>query len=66
MHGAVISGLESALVILLAAVLLRESVTRPAILAIVIALGGLAVLAGVGTGAGGGTAAGDLLVAGGC
>ena len=64
-HGAVIGGLESGLVILLAAVLLREAVTRPAILAIVVALGGLAVLAGVGTGAGGGTAAGDLLVAGG-
>jgi O-acetylserine/cysteine efflux transporter len=63
-HGAVINGLESGLVVLLAAVLLRESVTRPAILAIVVALGGLAVLAGVGTGAGG-TAAGDLLVAGG-
>jgi O-acetylserine/cysteine efflux transporter len=64
-HGAVIGGLESGLVVLLAAVLLRETVTRPAILAIVIALAGLAVLAGVGTGAGGGTAAGDLLVAGG-
>ena len=64
-HGAVINGLESGLVVLLAAVLLRESVTRPAILAIVVALGGLAVLAGVGSGAGGGTAAGDLLVAGG-
>jgi uncharacterized membrane protein len=46
-------------------VLLRESVTRPAILAIVVALGGLAVLAGVGAGTGGSTAAGDLLVAGG-
>ncbi|MGD0926457.1 MAG: DMT family transporter [Streptosporangiaceae bacterium] len=64
-HGAVINGLESGLVVLLAAMLLRETVTRPAILAIVVALGGLAVLAGVGTGAGGGTAAGDLLVAGG-
>jgi O-acetylserine/cysteine efflux transporter len=64
-HGAVISGLESGLVVLLAAVLLRETVTRPAILAIVIALGGLAVLAGAGAGPGGGTAAGDLLVAGG-
>ena len=64
-HGAVINGLESALVVLLAAVLLRETVTRPAILAVVVALGGLAVLAGVGTGGGGGTAAGDLLVAGG-
>ena len=64
-HGAVINGLESGLVVLLAAVLLREAVTRPAILAIVVALGGLAVLAGVGTGGDGGTAAGDLLVAGG-
>jgi O-acetylserine/cysteine efflux transporter len=62
-HGAVINGLESGLVVLLAAVLLRETVTRPAILAIVLALGGLTVLAGPGTG--GGTVAGDLLVAGG-
>lgn len=64
-HGAVINGLESGLVVLLAAVLLRETVTRPAILAIVVALGGLAVLAGVGAGASGSTATGDLLVAGG-
>ena len=64
-HGAVINGLESGLVVVLAAVLLREAVTRPAVLAIVVALGGLAVLAGVGTGGDGGTAAGDLLVAGG-
>jgi O-acetylserine/cysteine efflux transporter len=64
-HGAVINGLESGLVVLLAAVLLRETVTRSAILAIVLALGGLAVLAGAGAGADGGTAAGDLLVAGG-
>ena len=42
-HGAVINGLESGLVVLLAAVLLRESVTLQAILAIVVALGGLAV-----------------------
>jgi O-acetylserine/cysteine efflux transporter len=68
-HGAAINGLESALVVLLAAVLLRETVTRPAILAIVVALGGLAVLASAGGGAGGGAgvsrAVGDLLVAGG-
>ena len=64
-HGAVINGLESGLVVLLAAVLLRETVTRPAILAIVVSLGGLAVLAGVGAGASGSTAGGDLLVAGG-
>jgi O-acetylserine/cysteine efflux transporter len=62
-HGAVISGLESGLVVLLAALLLREIVTRPAILAIVVALGGLAVLADAGAGVS--TAAGDLLVAGG-
>ena len=62
-HGAVINGLESGLVVMLAAMLLRETVTRPAILAIVVALGGLVVLAGAG--AGRGTAAGDLLVAGG-
>jgi O-acetylserine/cysteine efflux transporter len=62
-HGALISGLESGLVVLLAALLLRETVTRPALLAIAVAVGGLAVLAGAG--AGGGTAAGDLLVAGG-
>lgn len=62
-HGAVISGLESGLVVLLAAVLLRETITRPAIFAVVTALAGLAVLAGAG--ARHGTAAGDLLVAGG-
>ena len=62
-HGAVISGLESGMVVLLAALLLRETVTRPAILAIVVALGGLAVLADAGAGVS--TAAGDLLVAGG-
>jgi O-acetylserine/cysteine efflux transporter len=64
-QGAVIGGLESGLVILLAAVLLREAVSRTAVLAIVAGLGGLALLAGLGTGMGGGTAAGDLLVAGG-
>ncbi|MFY9649305.1 DMT family transporter [Trebonia sp.] len=62
-HGAVISGLESGLVVLLAAVLLRETITRPAIFAVVASLAGLAVLAGAG--ARHGTAAGDLLVAGG-
>jgi len=62
-HGAVISGLESGLVVLLAAVLLRETITRPAIFALVAALAGLAVLAGAG--ARHSTAAGDLLVAGG-
>jgi drug/metabolite transporter (DMT)-like permease len=43
--------------------LLRETITRPAIVAVVAALAGLAVLAGAG--AGHGTAAGDLLLAGG-
>ena len=45
-HGAVINGLESGLVVVLAAVLLRETITRPAIVAVVAALAGLAVLAG--------------------
>lgn len=62
-HGAVINGLESGLVVVLAAVLLRETITRPAIVAVVAALAGLAVLAGAGEGHT--TAAGDLLVAGG-
>ncbi len=62
-HGAVINGLESGLVVVLAGVLLRETITRSAIVAAVAALAGLAVLAGAG--AGHGTAAGDLLVAGG-
>jgi O-acetylserine/cysteine efflux transporter len=62
-HGAVISGLESALVVMLAGVLLRETITGPAVVAVVAALAGLTVLAGAG--AGHSTAAGDLLVAGG-
>jgi len=62
-HGAVINGLESGLVVVLAGVLLRETITRSAIVAAVAALAGLAVLADAG--AGHGTAAGDLLVAGG-
>ena len=62
-HGAVINGLESGLVVVLAATLLRETITRPAIVAVVAALAGLAVLAGAG--AGHSTAAGDLLLAGG-
>src|SRR6202046_2598186 len=60
-HGAVINGLESGLVVMLAAMLLRETITRPAILAVVSALAGLAVLADAG--AGHSTAAGDLLLA---
>jgi O-acetylserine/cysteine efflux transporter len=59
--GAVISGLESALVVILAAVVLREAVTGPAACAVLIALGGLVVLANSGEGRG--TMAGDLLVA---
>ena len=62
-NGAVISGLESALVVVLAAMLLGEAVTGPAVWAVLIALGGLVVLAGAGEGHG--TVAGDLLVAGG-
>lgn len=60
-HGALINGLESALVVVLAALLLRETATRPAILAVAVALGGLVVLAG--TGGGHGTTVGDLFVA---
>jgi O-acetylserine/cysteine efflux transporter len=62
-HGALLSGLESALVITLAAVLLRETITSTAALAVLVAVGGLAVLAS--TGGGRASAAGDLLVAGG-
>jgi drug/metabolite transporter (DMT)-like permease len=47
----------------LAAVLLREAITGPAALAVLVAVGGLAVLAS--TGGGRASAAGDLLVAGG-
>ena len=45
-HGAMINGLESALVVVLAALLLREAVTRATVLAVLAALCGLAVLAG--------------------
>ncbi|HEX3753126.1 MAG TPA: DMT family transporter [Streptosporangiaceae bacterium] len=62
-HGALLSGLESALVVTLAAVLLREAITGAAALAVLVAVGGLAVLAS--TGGGRASAAGDLLVAGG-
>ena len=62
-HGALLSGLESAVVVALAAILLRETVSTPAAMAVLMALAGLAVLAG--TGGGRGTAVGDLLVAGG-
>lgn len=60
-HGALITGLESALVVVLAALLLRESITPAAIVAVLVALGGLVVLAGAGEGHG--TFAGDLFVA---
>jgi O-acetylserine/cysteine efflux transporter len=62
--GGEIDGLESALVVLLAAVLLRERMTRPVVLSVLAGLAGLIVLAGFG-GAGGGSATGDLFVAGG-
>jgi O-acetylserine/cysteine efflux transporter len=59
-NGSIISGLESGLVVVLAAVLLGETVTRAALVAVVLALGGLVVIAGEG---GRGTAIGDLCVA---
>ena len=59
--GGEIDGLESALVVLLAAMLLRETMTRPVVLSVLAGLGGLIVLAGFG----GGSAAGDLFIAGG-
>jgi O-acetylserine/cysteine efflux transporter len=62
-HGAPLGGLESALVVVLAALVLRETVTVAAALAVLVAVGGLVVLAG--PGASHGTAAGDLLVLGG-
>ncbi|HEY2241862.1 MAG TPA: DMT family transporter [Streptosporangiaceae bacterium] len=62
-HGALLSGLESALVVVLAALVLRETITVTAALAVLVAVGGLIVLAG--PGASHGTAPGDLLVAGG-
>ena len=61
--GSILSGLEPALVIVLAAFLLGEIVTRPSILAVLLALGGLAVLAGAGHSHS--ASIGDLYVAGG-
>jgi O-acetylserine/cysteine efflux transporter len=61
--GSIVSGLEPALVVVLAALLLGETVTRPVILAVVLALGGLVVLAGAGHSHSAST--GDLYVAGG-
>ncbi|HEY4701957.1 MAG TPA: EamA family transporter, partial [Streptosporangiaceae bacterium] len=45
-HGALLSGLESAVVVVLAAILLRETVSTAAGLAVLMALAGLGVLAG--------------------
>jgi O-acetylserine/cysteine efflux transporter len=61
--GSILSGLEPALVVVLAAFLLGEVVTRPVILAVVLALAGLTVLAGAGYSHSAGI--GDLYVAGG-
>jgi O-acetylserine/cysteine efflux transporter len=61
--GSVLSGLEPALVIVLAALLLGETVTRPVVVAVVLALGGLAVLTGAGHSRS--ASIGDLYVAGG-
>ena len=61
--GSILSGLEPALVVVLAALLLGEIVTRPVILAVVLALGGLVVLAGAGHSHS--ASIGDLFVAGG-
>jgi len=60
--GAIISGLESALVVILAALVLGEAISRASVFAIALGLGGLVVLTSE---AGRGTAAGDLLIAGG-
>src|SRR5690348_14077429 len=62
--GAVITGLESALVVVLAGLLLRERVTPAAAGAVAVAVAGLLVLARAGDGAGGHTSVtGDLLIA---
>ncbi len=60
--GAIISGLESALVVILAALVLGEAISRAAAVAIALGLGGRVVLT---SGGGGGTTVGDLLIAGG-
>ncbi len=60
--GAIISGLESALVVILAFFVLGEAISRAAAVAIALGLGGLVVLT---SGGGHGTAAGDLCIAGG-
>jgi O-acetylserine/cysteine efflux transporter len=61
--GSILSGLEPALVVVLAVLLLGEIVTRPVILAVLLAFGGLAVLAGAGRGHS--ASIGDVYVAGG-
>jgi O-acetylserine/cysteine efflux transporter len=61
--GSILSGLEPALVVVLAALLLGEVITRPVVLAVVLALAGLAVLAGAGHSRS--ASIGDLYVAGG-
>ncbi len=61
--GSILSGLEPALVVVLAAFLLGEIITGPVVLAVVLALGGLAVLAGAGHNRS--ASIGDLYVAGG-
>jgi O-acetylserine/cysteine efflux transporter len=64
-HGAVIGGLESALIVVLAALVLRERVSGTAVVAVLVALAGLIVLTSAGAGAGQRVAVGDLLMAGG-
>jgi O-acetylserine/cysteine efflux transporter len=59
--GSILSGLEPALVVVLAALLLGEIITRPAVLAVVLAVGGLVVIAGAGPGPS--ASLGDLYVA---
>ena len=60
--GAIISGLESALVVILAALVLGEAISRAGIVAVLAGLAGLVVLTG---GGGRSTAAGDLCIVGG-
>jgi drug/metabolite transporter (DMT)-like permease len=58
--GSLISGLEPALVVLLAALLLREAIGISAVMAVVVGLGGVALITGSG---GAASALGDLLLA---
>jgi O-acetylserine/cysteine efflux transporter len=58
--GSLIAGLEPALVVLLAALLLREAIGIPAVLAVVVGLGGVALIVDSG---GASSAIGDLLLA---